>query len=831
MRQTVPYHPSIQSAALRYGRRSGIALAVAHALAGVVAGSIALAATSVHAQPEASRSYSIPAGPLTGVLNRFGREAGIMLSFSTELTNGLQSPGLSGAHTVSDALRILLVGAALQAVRQGDGGFLVQRMPSGAQGSSSSSSAGVLPEVKVTAQAERSPVTEGSQTYKAEYTNTATKLSLTPIETPQTVTVVTRQQMEDFGMTSVDDVLKSVSGAFVADQGGNGSMYYSRGFAMQSQYDGTPNPVGISNNNRNPQIDNAILDRVEVLQGAAGLLTGAGAPGGTINLVRKRPTETFQAHVEAQLSSWNGRRIVGDISGPFAESARVRGRLVVVADNSQSFVDYAYRNRRVLYGVVEADLTSTTMLDASVQYQRDVGRHDYGAPFAGDGSELNIPRSSFFADGGNRTVKEYTLTTLGLTQRLPGDWQAKATFTHGKTAMSAFRDSYVMGELDVATGEGLELQRQRRLTQDFSTNALDVHASGPFHLFGRKHEAAFGLNGSSMHYKSRGTGYAIANDFNVYSFDPMSLDEGPEGGGYSSNTKTTQLGAYGVARFNLNDSLKLITGIRVSNYKELDVTTGLANSRETGVISPYAGVVLALTPQTSVYASYSDIFNPQAEKNVGGSSLKPVVGSNYEVGIKGDLFDKRLHVAAALFRLEQTNLPREDSTVPYDPANPCGGTCYVAADKVVSQGISLSASGLLAPGWNVAAGYTLVDSKYASGGTDGQRYSPELPRHSLRLSTAYALPGTSWTLGGTLTARSKVYRNDSSWTTGDSYTIRSGGLLLVGLMAKYQITPKTELVMAVSNLFDRKYRAYLENKYYSTFGEPRRITINLKYRF
>lgn len=131
----------------------------------------------------------------------------------------------------------------------------------------------------------------------------------------------------------------------------------------------------------------------------------------------------------------------------------------------------------------------------------------------------------------------------------------------------------------------------------------------------------------------------------------------------------------------------------------------------------------------------------------------------------------------------------------------------------------------------MAAGYTFVDSKYASGVNDGQRYNTYLPRHSLRLSTAYKLPGTGWTLGGNLTARNKIYLNDTSWTTGDPYTIRSGGVVLVGLMAKYEINPKAELTMTVSNLFDRTYRAYLETKYHSNFGEPRRVAVNLKYQF
>ncbi|NYT69358.1 TonB-dependent siderophore receptor [Pusillimonas noertemannii] len=769
---------------------------------------------------DAAVQISIPAQPLGQALLQLGKQTSLQIFYAQELVNGLSAPAVSGNVTPEQALRQLLRGTRIEYSRHGNS-VTLSRPASG-------DTAQLAP---IRVQGRLDGTTEGTGSWRPTVTNTATRLSLSPRETPQTISVVTNQQMQDFGMTSVDDALRSVSGAVVSDRGNNGSFYYSRGFEMQSQYDGVPNPIGISNNNQNPQIENAFLDRVEVLQGAAGLLTGAGQPGGTINLVRKRPTDFFLASAEVLVASWDGRRVVGDISGPLLESGRIRGRLVAVADNTDSSVDYAYRHRRAAYGVVEADLTDTTTLEASVQYQKDTGRNDYGAPFAADGSDPGLSRSIFWGDAGQRTVKDYTLATLGLTQRLPGDWHVKGTFTHGKTNSNTFRDSYISGELDMTTGDGLRLNRLRSLAQDLSSNAVDVHATGPFQLFGRKHEAAFGLNGSSVRREYTGSGYVAPVPINVFTFNPRGFDDIPDGTPYFGDPKTTQYGAYGVGRFSLTDSLKFIAGMRVSNYKSENLLTGRTTSKENGVISPYAGLIYDLNSQYSVYVSYSDIFNPQTQQAVGGDTIKPVVGANYEAGIKGELLDRRLNVAAAVFRLEQTNLARRDESVPYDPSNACGGTCYIAADKVVSQGLDLSISGEIAPGWNVAVGYTLVDSKYASGADDGERYAPYLPRHNLRLSTTYKVPNTNWTLGGSLSVRSKIYRTDTSWTTGEPYTIRDGGLALVGLMARYQFTPKAELTMTVSNLFDRTYRANLENKYYSPWGEPRRFMANLRYQF
>ena len=141
-------------------------------------------------------------------------------------------------------------------------------------------------------------------------------------------------------------------------------------------------------------------------------MAGAGEPGGTINVVRKRPTRDFQAHVETQLGSWNKRRLAGDVSGSLAEAGRVRGRAVAFADNSDSFTDYVYYNNRGLYGVVEADVTDTTTLGASVMYQQTDFNDHYGVPFAANGTDLGLPRSRFYGasrSDGRRDGTSYTL--------------------------------------------------------------------------------------------------------------------------------------------------------------------------------------------------------------------------------------------------------------------------------------------------------------------------------------------------------------------------------------------------------------------------------------
>jgi len=795
------------------------ALTAAFLAAAAAGGTPALAAGQAALDAAQGKRYDIPAGALGATLSRFALDEGIALSFEPALTDGRQSPAVSGRLTPREAAARLLAGSGLELVARPDGSYTLRRLPAAAD-----PGVAALAPVLVTGRTDTSGTTEGTGSYAATRTATAAKLALTPRETPQTVSVVTRQQMDDFGMTSVDDALESVSGVFVYDRGENGSFYYSRGFFLQAQYDGVPNPIGISDSNRNPVIDNAFLDRVEILQGASGLMSGAGEPGGTINLIRKRPTDAFQAQGELQLGSWNQRRLVGDVSGPLVESGRVRGRMVALVDDRDSFTDHVYNDRRGVYGILEADLTPSTMLSASFQYQRDKGRNASGVPMGADGSDLGWTRSAYFGNANARMVKEYKLYTLGLEQRLPADWVLKATYGHHETDVDSTNGSWLWGELDAATGDGLDLYQSESLRRTFRADVFDAYVSGPVSMFGRRHEFAFGFNGSTVKSSSLNSGN-VPVAINVYDFDPEALPDPGPGAAFSSRDRIEQYGAFGVGRFDLADPLKLILGVRVSSYKSRDLLAGATTQKENGVVSPYAGLVYDIDSRFSAYASYSDIFMPQSEKDSGGGTLKPVVGANYEIGIKGELLDGRLNAAAALFRLEQTNLARADESVPFDMNNACGGTCYEAADKIVSQGADLSLAGEIAPGWNVSAGYTFVDSEYASGEQKGERYMSTLPRHSLRLASSYRIPDTRWTVGGNVRAYSPL-RNQ-----GDGYDIRRGGLVLVGLMAKYRISPQADVNLVVDNLFDRRYYATVDSLYYTPFGAPRSFSVSLKYRY
>ncbi|MDQ7968194.1 MAG: TonB-dependent receptor plug domain-containing protein, partial [Oxalicibacterium faecigallinarum] len=274
---------SSSSAALALSfRRTAIACAALQLLVGIAMLTPVMMPTTAHAQTaETKRAYDIPAGQLTSVLQRFGRQAEVMLSFSAELTDGLTSQGIAGQYTVQGGLNAVLEGTGVQALRQQNGGYVLQKMAAPVSRADETT----LP--SVTVRAERDPVTEGTGSYAVRAASTATKLNLSLRETPQSVTVVTRKQMEDMGAQSLTDIMSEVTGIVVQSLDTERTNYTSRGYQISTyQIDGVN--TAYSNGYVKLVSDPAVYDRIEVLRGAAGHTVGAGDPGGTINQVRKR---------------------------------------------------------------------------------------------------------------------------------------------------------------------------------------------------------------------------------------------------------------------------------------------------------------------------------------------------------------------------------------------------------------------------------------------------------------------------------------------------------------------------------------------------------------
>ncbi|WP_272911865.1 TonB-dependent siderophore receptor, partial [Pseudomonas carnis] len=440
---------------------------------------------------------NIPAQSLGSALQEFGRQTNVQVLYSPGDVQGKNSPAVKGKMQPQQAIAALLAGSqttynlngnTLTVTAAGSGGGLE------------------LSPTQVTANY-LGNVTEGSGSYTPGTIATATRLTLTPRQTPQSITVVTRQHIEDFGLNNMDDVMRHTPGITVSAYDSDRTNYYSRGFSVNSfQYDGIPSTVrNVGYSAGNTLSDMAIYDRVEVLKGATGLLNGAGSLGATINLIRKKPTAEFKGHVQLGAGSWDNYRSEVDVSGPLTDSGNIRGRAVAAYQDKKSFMDHYSRKTETYYGITEFDLSPDTMLTVGFDYQDNIPQ---GSSWSGsfplvnsNGSINKMPRS--YNNGTTwSSWEQNTRTAFAMLEHDLGDgWVTKFQLDHKINGYHADLGSIQF--VQPAADGTAEINGQKYTGETKSTSA-DLYATGPFSLFGREHELVVGGSIGTSRWQGKG---------------------------------------------------------------------------------------------------------------------------------------------------------------------------------------------------------------------------------------------------------------------------------------------------------------------------------------
>ena len=688
--------------------------------------------------------------------------------------------------------------------------------------------AAVMPQIQVTAQKQDS--------YTAGRSKAATPLNISLRDTPQSVSVVTQQRIEDQALETVTDVVNNVTGVSVNQYETHRAGFTARGFDIDNlQIDGVPTTWDQPWSSGEVAGSLAIYDRVEVVRGATGLMTGAGNPSAAINLVRKRATsKELTGSAEIGIGRWNERRGMVDVSSGLNASGTVRARVVGEYQRADSWVDLLKSKSHTFYGTVEADLAPRTVLSAGYSRQENDPKGPMwgGLPYwYTDGSKTNWDVSKTSAADWTRWETRYENAFVNLEHGFDNGWQLRASFSHGdRQADSALL--YLSGVPDRVTGLGVGAFAGSYLTHtrqdDFS-----LHASGPFELAGRKHEAAIGYMHSKQEFNADsraadyGGGYPPVGNFN--SWNGAAYPEPAWGAPtFYESSVTRQEALYGVARFSITDPLKAIIGARVTNYDKTGVGawSPAYQLKHDHQLTPYAGVVYDLTENLSAYASYTDIFQPQNRKDLAGNILDPVVGKSYETGIKGEFLDGRLQASLAVFKIKQDKLAQEAGLVDRDGSGPLVSEAYYrAANGAKSDGFEFELSGELARGWNATAGYSQFKAKDAAGADINSVY----PRKLLRVFTTYRLDAL--TVGGGVNWESRTYTIDPAAPAGTNGLIEQDSFALASLMARYDISKQLSAQVNVNNLFDKKHFGMFAAYGAITYAAPRSVSASLKYRF
>ncbi|MBD2836304.1 TonB-dependent siderophore receptor [Pseudomonas sp. JM0905a] len=672
--------------------------------------------------------------------------------------------------------------------------------------------------------------TEGTGSYTTGSTRTATKLALSPRETPQSVSVITRQQMDDQGLTNIGEVLSKTPGITVNKLDSSRASFKSRGFEIDNfQVDGMP--VAFRFGNGIDQTDMVIYDRVEVLKGSTGLLSGFGSPSATVNLVRKRPTRELSGYVSASAGSWDTYRSEFDIGGALTPEGNVRGRFVAAYEDGQSFMDHLSEKKQVFYGILETDITEDTLLSAGLSRQTNRPEGSSWGPstplFDSNGNKFRFSRS--FNPGTKWSQWDNTNDNAFVTleQRLAYDWTVKASITRTETDAPIILGSAASGNPNPVDGSGMSIWRGK-YRYETSQNAYDLYASGPFQLLGREHELVVGL--SHRDIESKATNWPFFFD-SVASINGWTGDFPEPAWGNPTSKQDDELkesAAYLTGRFKPTEDLSVILGSRVSNW-EMDSTgtnlvTGqsgkLQDLQENGVVVPYAGVVYDLDDTWSVYASYTSIFKPhESETDASGKAIEPEEGDAYEMGLKGEFFDGRLNASLALFEVKQDNLAVDTGVI--DPVT--NRSVFRAVQGAKTKGFELEVAGELMPDWQVQGGYT---HRITRDGDDNKISTTE-PEDMFRLSTNYRLPGqfNKLSIGGSASWQSKI------WTDVNPQRYTQGSYWVLDAMAKYQVTEQVSVTLNGNNLTDEKYFSNLGFYNGGFYGDPRNFTLTTRFDF
>ncbi|QDL94578.1 TonB-dependent siderophore receptor (plasmid) [Paroceanicella profunda] len=655
--------------------------------------------------------------------------------------------------------------------------------------------------------------TEDTGSYATGLISVGEKEALAPREIPQSTTVVTRQRIEDGDYTSLDTALRQTPGILVLDNDNGRSSIFSRGFEFDYLYfNGLPAPLSSI---YGTQPDLSIVDHIEILKGPSGLFAGRGEPAGSVNMRLKQASADFGGYVSATGNTFGRGRGEADITGALNDSGSLRARGVFAYENGDGFVDKQENGVLQGYGTVAYDFSPATTLTLSLSHmERDIAPFN-GLPTDADGNLLDLdPDTTTAADWNDfdNTVTDYMAE---FEHRFDGGGFVKASGRFSDRDVD-FLYAYAGSAAD-ADGNVNGLSWLARDYQEQSL-ALDVYTSLPYTLAGLRGNVIVGADYQNVDSTLKQARGSIAGTYTLTDWDVSGVPAPDVTWSSDDDSSSNQYGLYTQLRLSPFRDVTLIGGGRLTWYDAhvTDNATGTRSDEQdiNGHFTPYLGATYDVNDWATLYTSYTEIFQPQTERDRNGAMLDPREGWQVEVGAKFE-FSNGLNASLAFFNLEDTNRA---------VADPVTGD-YVAQEKVRSRGIELEASGEILPGWQLAGGYTYTDTEYLNGASDGEDFSTYTPEHMLRVWTKYSFDTgvlKDVSVGGGFTAMSSF----------SSRGIEAPGYGVVDLMASYDITETVALQLNVNNVFDKQYYSRVgSTSVFNFYGAPRNASLTLTTRF
>lgn len=656
--------------------------------------------------------------------------------------------------------------------------------------------------------------------YRATRSSSATRTDVALHETPQSVSVIPRDAIEDSAATRLRDALDYAGGVGRANNfGGQGLTTFTvRGFTTGEFYrNGFPINRGYPN-----APDAYTIERLEVLRGPASTLYGRGDPGGTFNVVTKQPQAERQVTIGSQIDDQGLRRGTLDATGALDEQGQLTYRLNLLGEGGETFRDHVETERYGVAPVLSWQLSDATRITLEGDFMRNNHPLDRGLTrFPNQLGNASRDTNAWESDSDNLLHNDNEMVQLRFEHWLNDNW----TLAGGVQQL----DGTLQGNAVEANGlqaDGRTLGRnfsERKL--EWSDRDVQLNLTGYFNALGLQHMLLTGVEYEDFHYKSlirRSSGALSAYPIDI--FDPVPGQPRP------ALTRTTThdkenlqtWAAFVQDQVTLTERLKVLAGVRIERF-EHDYRNHLPGGRSWDMAdtaaTPRVGLIYDLSDSLAVYANAARSYKPNSGASRLGGGFDPEQGKSYELGVKWQALDQQLSVDAAVYHIVKRNV------LTLDPVDP---TFSIAAGEVRSRGFDLNVAGNITPEWRMIGGYAFVDAEVSKDNSlrSGTRLA-NIPRNSFSLLNVYEFQdGAAQGLG--LGMAVKYIDERAGQTSATAYDMQ--GYSVVDLLSFYEVNEHVRLNLDVKNLLNEEYEEGAFN-FYAYPGAPRTVQVGIAYTF
>ncbi len=644
--------------------------------------------------------------------------------------------------------------------------------------------------------------------YRATRSASATKTDTALRDIPQSISVIPATVLKDLGSTNVERALEFAGGVSKQNNFGGLTLYeYSvRGFTTSEFYQD-----GFSANRGYPSTpDAANIERIEVLKGPAASLYGRGDPGGTVNIVTKKPQPQAFTTLQTSAGSWDRYRTALDVNTPLDAEGNVLSRVNLAVEDNHSFRDHVQSKRVFVAPSFSWQLDPDTHLLVESEFVRHSSTFDRGIVDA-----PGVSRSTFLGEPNDGDIDNHNNRIQAtLEHHLNDAWKLRLA-SHYKQG-SLWGDASENRALN-ADGHTLN-RRYRERSTGWHDSITQLELRGLFDIGSWQHELLVGTEYEDYRKKERVT--AIAGSYPIDLYNPVYGQPKPNGArsgtDFFEQTKSHALNLQDQIVF--TERLRGMVGARLEHFEQStdDFTRNHAKSRQThDALTQRAGLLYQLTPEIGVFANASTSFKPNSGLDATGNTFKPEEGVGYEVGIKSELFDDRLSTTLAAFHIEKENV------LALDPAT----NTNRAMGKARSQGVDLQLTGQLTDAVRVIGAFAYIDAEVTKGDKTiptGSRILGVAKRSGSLLGVYEFQDGA---LRGSDLGAAFTYVGDRSGEAGGSFELPA--YHTVDLLAHYKATENVTVGLNLNNLFDEKYYERSYSNYWVNPGEPRNFTVSL----